>query len=287
MCRASHAVEGGGDLNAIRPESVDGFRQTLKSHQKVKLCGHGSNHSWLPESTAYEVSTKSWNGIIDFRPDDLVVQVKSGTQLSDLLNELESSGLTLPVANTLDYGFLAHSQGSLGGWLALGLPHIHQAKFGPIKDWVTGMTVMLSNGEVVKVGANVVKSVAGYDIHRTMVGSRGTLGLILDATLRLQSLARVGEPDVYWAGQKYAYVSRVPISDFERVANSIKGVVAADCQAGLVWSTGKPDHPMVVWTLGPRGYCHPRPPESVLKVQRKLKGQFDPLGLFAPGFAHE
>lgn len=285
-------MAGDGDVKEIVPANIEELRETLLDNQKVRITsGQGENMWLLPEFEGVHVLTKRFQRIVDLRPDDLVVTVKGGTGFGRLLEELEPTGLTLPVARGIEYGFFKHSFGTVGGWLAMGLPHIHQARFGPIRDWVTGMTVMLSNGDVVKMGSTVVKSVAGFDLHRTMVGSRGTLGVILDVTLRLQPISRVGEPDVYVHSvrKKFRYISRVPVAEFEQVVETIPEVVAADCRTGIVWSwaDGGPWDKRVVWTMGPGGMLLPGPEESVKRVQRKLKEQFDPRGLFAPGFRDE
>lgn len=244
---------------------------------------------WLPEFSGTVVEDMGWSGIVDFRPDDLVVTVKGGTRLADLMVETASSGLGLPLV--LGDGLEAfHPSGvSVGAWLQMGMPHLGQGEFGPIRDWVTGMTAMLSSGEVVKVGSTVVKSVAGYDLHRLMVGSRGTLGAILDVTLRLQPLARVGRPDVFIhpVERRFAFVSKVPSSSFEELVNGMSGVVAADCRSGIVWSTERPEDERVVWSMGPGGWLHPGPSEPVRRIQRRLRERFDPRGLWARGFAHE
>ena len=279
-------MAGGGNLSEA-PNSVDGFHEVLVSHQKVRVVGTGTQLKWLPDFGGDTVSVRNWTGIEEFRPDDLIVKVRAGTLVRDLLAEVRASGLTVPLADLEEFGEVGCSGTTVGGWLSLGMPHLHQGSFGPVRDWVTGMTVMLSTGEVVKLGSTVVKSVAGYDLHRTMVGARGSLGLILDVTLRLQPFARVGQPEVFFEQGDYQFVSRVPLAEFEEVANSFEGPVAADCKSGLVWSNGRSSDGRVVWTLGRGGLIHPGPVESVRVVERKLKEKFDPRGLFARGFSYE
>lgn len=260
-----------GNLKLLLPESVEDFKKVVLDNHKVRLCG--ASGSGL-------LGTSGYSGVLDFRPNDLVIQVKSGTLMLDLLAEVSESGLTLPLAGE-KYGLISHSTGTVGGWLARGLPHLNEGVYGSIRDWVTGMTVMLGDGNVVRMGSNVVKSVSGYDMHRMMVGSRGELGLILDVTLRLRSAASLSQPNEYWSGQKdFLWISRLPLAEFEEVANSVSAVVAADCKSGLVWSEVRPTDKRVIWSMDLDSNVFPGPNESVMKIRRRLKEQIDPYGRF-------
>lgn len=253
------------------PQTVDEFQQALQSLRTAKIFGNSGEGN---------LSTLGYQGVLEYRPNDLVVKVKSGTLMPDLLAEIEGQSLTLPVAGDR-YGLLSHSVGTVGGWIGRGLPHLNEGRYGGVRDWVTGMTVLLANGDVVRMGSDVVKSVSGYDMHRMMVGSRGQLGLILDVTLRLRAMKSVEEPDVFWNGDTFfGWVSRLPRDGFESVANEIRGLVAADCESGLVWTHERPRHERVVWSMSVGGDIWPQPSPGVAAVRRRLKERLDPEGKF-------
>ncbi|HKZ50469.1 MAG TPA: FAD-binding oxidoreductase, partial [Dehalococcoidia bacterium] len=79
---------------------------------------------------------------------------------------------------------------SLGGLLATAAGGPWRHAYGPLRDWVLGMRVIGADGRVTKAGGRVVKNVAGYDLCRLYVGSLGTLGIIVEATLRLAPLPK-------------------------------------------------------------------------------------------------
>lgn len=112
-------------------------------------------------------------GIEDFSAAEMVATVAAGTAMAELNFELSGHGLCVPVSGA----------GTLGGSIAMNAA-------GNWRDWVLGMTVVRSDGTIAKCGSRVVKSVAGYDLHRFLVGSRGVFGVIASATLRLYSVDR-------------------------------------------------------------------------------------------------
>jgi glycolate oxidase FAD binding subunit len=77
------------------------------------------------------------------------------------------------------------SRATLGGTLALGLSAADRTRFGPVRNHVLGMKVVLADGTVAKSGGRLVKNVTGYDLHRLYTGSHGTLAVIVEASLRL------------------------------------------------------------------------------------------------------
>lgn len=188
-----------------RAQDVDEIRELFRTQPNIEISyvkgkpQEGTTACWLEMSR--------YSGILDLRPDDLVVTVKSGTTLLDLNQELAKVNLVLPYSSTVPYCVDQGIHLTVGHILDKGLPHALEHRFGPVKDWVTGMTLLLPSGEVAKVGSTVVKSVAGYDLHRAVVGSQGTLALILDVTLRLRPLASFQEPNL-------VVTSNEPLSNF-------------------------------------------------------------------------
>jgi glycolate oxidase FAD binding subunit len=77
------------------------------------------------------------------------------------------------------------SDATLGGCIATGLSGPRRAFAGAARDFVLGMTIITGKAEIARFGGEVMKNVAGYDVSRLMVGSLGTLGLILDVSLKV------------------------------------------------------------------------------------------------------
>jgi hypothetical protein len=75
---------------------------------------------------------------------------------------------------------------SVADLLSFNYPHSEQASVGSWRDWVVRMTIVLASGQVVKSGANVVKNVTGFDLHKLIIGAHYTLGIPVQVTLRIR-----------------------------------------------------------------------------------------------------
>lgn len=119
-------------------------------------------------------------GIIEYQPSELVVTVRSGTRLSELEAELSANNQKLafePPQHAADT--------SIGGVIACGLSGPGRAAYGAARDFVLGATVINGKAEKLRFGGQVMKNVAGYDASRLMVGAQGTLGILLDVSIKV------------------------------------------------------------------------------------------------------
>ena len=162
------------------------------------------------------IELSRFDDVIEFHPEDQVMQVgtsaivpsqkymsaqadASVTAASGTLRqELKRSGQCLPCNTVLADGSFETSLQTVGRGIAINFPHCLQAQCGSWRDWVLGMTVVLADGTVVKTGSKAVKSVAGYDVHKLMIGAYDTLGIVVDVTLRTFPLKALPEPDLTW-----------------------------------------------------------------------------------------
>ncbi len=122
------------------------------------------------------------NQVLEYTPEDMTVTVEAGITLSVLQAGLARQGQWLPVdpphPDQLPVGALLAANGS--GPRRYGC--------GTIRDWMIGIKVALADGRIIKSGGKVVKNVAGYDLGKVFIGSRGSLGLIVEATFKLRPL---------------------------------------------------------------------------------------------------
>jgi glycolate oxidase FAD binding subunit len=125
------------------------------------------------------LGTARLTGIEDYEPADLTVTARAGTRLQRLDSALSDHGQWLPLDPTGAPGR------TLGGLVASGAAGPLSMAYGPTRDHVLGVTVVTGDARVLKLGGRVMKNVAGFDLVRLMVGSRGTLGVVISATLRL------------------------------------------------------------------------------------------------------
>jgi len=122
--------------------------------------------------------------IIEFDPDNLTVTVEPGVLLMTLAREAIARGLMYPP----DPG---EKSATIGGNVMTNAGGMRAIKYGVTRDYVLGMTAVLPNGEVLKLGGKIVKSSSGYSIENLLIGSEGTLAIITQLTLKLIPLPAV------------------------------------------------------------------------------------------------
>ncbi len=119
-------------------------------------------------------------GIVAYQPTELVVTVRAGTPVAELDAALDEQGQML-ACEWPDLG----GRATVGGSVATGIAGPRRPYGGGGRDVVLGVRLINGLGEVLSFGGQVMKNVAGYDLSRLMVGSRGCLGVLLDVSLKL------------------------------------------------------------------------------------------------------
>jgi glycolate oxidase FAD binding subunit len=163
----------------------------------VRVRGAGSKLTWAPDATpGLELSTKRLDGIVEHNVGDLTAVLQSGVPLARAQARFAEAGQMLAL-DPPDRG------ATIGGVVAANDSGPLRARYGGVRDLVVGMRVALANGTVAKSGGKVIKNVAGYDLAKLFVGSFGTLGTILEVSVRLHpfppatatALGRSDDPD--------------------------------------------------------------------------------------------
>lgn len=117
--------------------------------------------------------------ILSLRPDDLDVTVQPGVPYEDLNRIVAEHNLFFPP----DPG----PGSQIGGMVSQGCSGTNAYRYGTMRDWVLGLTLVLADGTIVKTRARPRKSNCGYDLTRLIVGSEGTLAFVTEANLKLTS----------------------------------------------------------------------------------------------------
>lgn len=121
------------------------------------------------------------NRILKIRAEDFQVDVEPGVIYQDLNSRLRHKGLFFPP----DPG----ARATVGGMIANNASGTRTVRYGSTKSHVLRLAVALANGDIMEMGTRASKSSSGYDLIPLFVGSEGTLGIVVEATLRLQGIA--------------------------------------------------------------------------------------------------
>ncbi len=127
------------------------------------------------------LETTAMNQILELDEDNLTLTVQPGVLLMDLAAYVEERDYFYPP----DPG---EKTATIGGNISTNAGGMRAVKYGVTRDYVRGLTVVLPDGEIVKLGGKVVKNSSGYALKDLMIGSEGTLGVITEAILKLLPL---------------------------------------------------------------------------------------------------
>ncbi|PHV38708.1 glycolate oxidase subunit GlcE [Janthinobacterium sp. BJB304] len=163
------------------------FRQQILASsaagKPLRLRGGGTK-DWYGQQLDGEVlDTRAYAGIIDYEPTELVITARCGTPLAEIEAALAARNQILAFEPP-HFGAGA----TLGGVVASALSGPRRASAGALRDFVLGAVLMDGHGERLAFGGQVMKNVAGYDVSRLLAGSMGTLGLILEVSLKVLPL---------------------------------------------------------------------------------------------------
>lgn len=146
----------------------------------VTPSGNGTKMSWgNPVDAHVHLSTARMRSVCEHSWQDMTCTVDAGCPWAAMQAELQRHGQMV----SLDP--LWPERATVGGIVATNDGGAMRLKYGALRDLIIGMTIVLADGTVAKSGGKVVKNVAGYDLHKLMTGSFGTLGVITQVNFRL------------------------------------------------------------------------------------------------------
>ena len=159
------------------------IRSAAADKTPLRLRGGGSKDFYGQALIGEVLDTRAYAGIIAYEPTELVITVRCGTPLAELEAALRVEGQQLAFEPP-HFGPAA----TVGGMLAAGLSGPRRQAAGAVRDFVLGVRMLDGRGDDLSFGGQVMKNVAGYDVARPMAGSLGTLGLILEVSLKVPPL---------------------------------------------------------------------------------------------------
>src|SRR5438445_3384649 len=151
--------------------------------RSVRIAGAGTK-AYLGDvrPTDLELVTTLMSGVVDHVPADLTITVAGGTPFALAATALARAGQFLPLDPP-------HADGAtIGGVIAANSNGFWRARYGGVRDLLIGTRTALTDGTIARAGGRVVKNVTGYDLAKVLVGSFDTLGVIVEATLKVLPL---------------------------------------------------------------------------------------------------
>ena len=157
---------------------------TYANDRRIPVTGWGSGSSMegnpIPTHKGIVLDFSRMNRILSIREEDFQADVEPGVIYQDLNTQLRHTGLFFPP----DPG----ARATIGGMIANNAGGTRTVHYGSTKDYVLKLTTVLANGEIMDMGSRVKKTSSAYDLIRLFVGSEGTLGIVVKATIRLVGL---------------------------------------------------------------------------------------------------
>lgn len=168
---------GDQDISAALQQQVI---DALQDARQLNICGGGSKAFLGNPRQGDPIDVTGHTGITEYDPRELVLTARGGTPLKKIEAALAAQGQMLAFEPP-HFGESA----TLGGTIACALSGPRRPYSGSARDFVLGCKLLNGRGEILSFGGQVMKNVAGYDVSRLMAGAQGTLGILLEVSLKV------------------------------------------------------------------------------------------------------
>ncbi|HEU0169729.1 MAG TPA: FAD-linked oxidase C-terminal domain-containing protein [Chloroflexota bacterium] len=175
---------------AVSPASTEQVAEVVKvaAREGVPIIARGASSGLaggtIPERGGIILNLARMDRIVEIDTANVCAVVEAGVVTLQLQEEVEKLGLFYPPDPA------SSRQSTLGGNVACNSGGPRCLKYGVTRDYVTGLTVVLASGEIVKLGGKLAKNATGYQLLQLLIGSEGTLGIVTEAILKLVPLPR-------------------------------------------------------------------------------------------------
>jgi len=174
----------------LRPGNIKEVQEIMRYANKEKIpvvargAGSGMSGQTVPLKGGIVLDMKLMNKIIGIRPEDVLCKVEPGVINDELNDALKPYGFFFPP--TPSSGKIC----TIGGMIGTNASGNRSVKYGATRDAIIGMKVVLANGALVTLGSNTIVNSSGYQLARLIVGSEGTLGIVVEATLKISPIPK-------------------------------------------------------------------------------------------------
>jgi FAD/FMN-containing dehydrogenase len=259
----------------VAPQSVEELQCVVENATKTYISCESPygirSEATDSEPNAISIDLRALNQIEDWRLEDQIIRVQSGILLSDLNEKLNQVGFEIPIGLGIE-----DQRHTLASFLSLNVPHWNLSA-GTWRDWITAIRYVSAEGKWVKSGADVVKSVTGFDLHKLLVGSRFTLGIPVSITLLVKPKKPtetyppicLNQGELVLTKRSEALQNATYRKDFEGQTLTLCNIHQA--KSGSIWRSHQANNNL------------PEFSEVEKTWMRKLKSEFDPQSKLNPG----
>ncbi len=182
-------------------ELQDRVRAAYNDKTALEIIGGNSKRFYGNSNSckSEKLETRIHQGIINYEPSELVITARAGTPLKDIQAVLAENNQMLPFEPP---HFSEHA--TLGGAIATGFSGSRRPFTGSTRDFVLGTKIISGKGDIMSFGGQVMKNVAGYDVSRLMVGALGTLGVLLEISIKVLPMPNTELTQVFAMSQQDA-----------------------------------------------------------------------------------
>lgn len=190
-------------------ETIEDVKKVLlyANANKIPVISRGAGTNMVGACTCPKggivLNFSKMNKILDFNPINMTMKVQPGVIVGDIKKLAESENLFYPPDPS------NFRVSTIGGSIAQSSGGAMSFKYGTTKDYILSLTVMLADGTIMKLGAGTIKDAVGYHLNQLMIGSEGTLAVVLEAELKL-----IPKPEA----------SRVIVAYFNTIEDAVLGV---------------------------------------------------------------
>lgn len=170
-------------MQSMTEQFSETIRKAAAERTHLRIRGSGARDFYGLALIGDVLDTRAHSGIVDYEPTELVLTARAGTPLKQIESALAARGQMLAFEPP-HFG----PDATLGGAIASGFSGPRRAAAGSARDFVLGVRILNGLGEDLRFGGQVMKNVAGYDLSRLLTGSFGTLGLLLEVSLKVLPL---------------------------------------------------------------------------------------------------
>jgi glycolate oxidase len=206
----------------VRPNSIEEVQKIMRYADKNKIpvvprgAGSGTSGHTVPIDGGIILDMKKMNRILEIKPEDMLVKVEPGVVDDDLNRALKPLGMFYPPAPA------SSRIATIGGEIAANASGVRSVKYGATRDYVYGMKVVLANGDLVNLGSNTRVHSSGYQLERLIVGSEGTLAVVVEATMGIRPIP------------KFRCLAVANFDKLEDAGNAISEIISSGCEPSML-----------------------------------------------------